>query len=325
MRYVLLYHFVGHSFFGLIAFRSFSNIIKWNFSLTLAKLNFYVDMSVWLFVGKQYNRFHMCAAGEEVEGFGGLEGVAGGGEELQVPGQRGRVAGDVDHALRRHGPDRLDDVGADALARRVDDDDVGPGVPVRQHFRGLTGVHAEKLSVFHAVLRSVEFRILDRLRDDLHADGLFCMPGQTERDRARAAVQVEDGLVPGQTSQLHGLFVQPLRLRVVDLIKRRGGQEELQPAERIGDGPIAIKRMEFRAEDGIAFFGVGGKYDRRDAGLGGKQGRDELLFLRQLRAVGDDADEDLPAFRAEADIDVADIAGVRLLVIGADVILLHPG
>ena len=47
--YVLLYHFVGHSFFGLIFFGSFSDIIKRNFSLTLAKLNFYVDMSVWLF------------------------------------------------------------------------------------------------------------------------------------------------------------------------------------------------------------------------------------------------------------------------------------
>ena len=56
--YVLLYHFVGHSFFGLIFFGSFSNIIKWNFSLTFAKLNFYVDMSVWLFVGKQYNRLN---------------------------------------------------------------------------------------------------------------------------------------------------------------------------------------------------------------------------------------------------------------------------
>lgn len=47
--YVLLYHFVGHSFFGLIFFGSFSDIIKRNFSLTLAKLNLYVDMSVWLF------------------------------------------------------------------------------------------------------------------------------------------------------------------------------------------------------------------------------------------------------------------------------------
>ena len=57
--YVLLYHFVGHSFFGLIAFGSFSDIIKRNFSLTLTKLNFYVDMSVWLFVGKQNYRLHM--------------------------------------------------------------------------------------------------------------------------------------------------------------------------------------------------------------------------------------------------------------------------
>ena len=57
--YVLLYHFVGHSFFGLIFFGSFSNIIKRNFSLTLAKLNFYVDMSVWLFVGKQYYRLYL--------------------------------------------------------------------------------------------------------------------------------------------------------------------------------------------------------------------------------------------------------------------------
>ena len=47
--YVLLYHFVGHSFLGLIFFGSFSDIIKRNFSLTLAKLNLYVDMSVWLF------------------------------------------------------------------------------------------------------------------------------------------------------------------------------------------------------------------------------------------------------------------------------------
>ena len=51
--YVLLYHFVGHSFFGLIFFGSFSDIIKRNFSLTLAKLNFYVDMSVWLFVERR--------------------------------------------------------------------------------------------------------------------------------------------------------------------------------------------------------------------------------------------------------------------------------
>ena len=58
--YVLLNHFVGHSFLGLVFFGSFSDIIKRNFSLTLTKLNFYVDMSVWLFVGKQYYRLKPC-------------------------------------------------------------------------------------------------------------------------------------------------------------------------------------------------------------------------------------------------------------------------
>ena len=54
--YVLLYHSVGRLFFELLFFDSFSDIIKRNFSLIFAKLNFYVDMSVWLFVEKQYYR-----------------------------------------------------------------------------------------------------------------------------------------------------------------------------------------------------------------------------------------------------------------------------
>ena len=65
--YVLLYHFVGHSFLGLVLFGSFSDIIKRNFSLTFAKLNFYVDMSVWLFVGKQYYRLNAVCAPELVD------------------------------------------------------------------------------------------------------------------------------------------------------------------------------------------------------------------------------------------------------------------
>ena len=74
--YVLLYHFVGHSFLGLVLFGSFSDIIKRNFSLTFAKLNFYVDMSVWLFVGKQYYRLDVIRPWEHVHCAGALGGVA---------------------------------------------------------------------------------------------------------------------------------------------------------------------------------------------------------------------------------------------------------
>lgn len=88
--YVLLYHFVGHSFFGLIAFGSFSDIIKRNFSLTLTKLNFYVDMSVWLFVGKQYYRLHVPRLREQVyrAEFGGAPA-----RRVKAATSRARVSG----------------------------------------------------------------------------------------------------------------------------------------------------------------------------------------------------------------------------------------
>ena len=58
--YVFLYLFVCNSLFRLVRFGSLYDIIQRYFSLTLTKLNFYVDMSVWLFVGKQYYRLDMC-------------------------------------------------------------------------------------------------------------------------------------------------------------------------------------------------------------------------------------------------------------------------
>ncbi len=44
--YVLLYDFVGNSLFWLIRFCCFSNISKRNFTLSLAKLDFYIDHTV---------------------------------------------------------------------------------------------------------------------------------------------------------------------------------------------------------------------------------------------------------------------------------------
>ena len=49
--YVLLNHFVGHFFFGLIRFGSFSNTIYRNLALALSKLHINVDITVGFFVG----------------------------------------------------------------------------------------------------------------------------------------------------------------------------------------------------------------------------------------------------------------------------------
>ena len=57
-----------------------------------------------------------------------VEGVAAiGAENLQVPGQGGRVAGDVDDAGRGGGEDGREQGSVAALPRRVHDDDVWPG------------------------------------------------------------------------------------------------------------------------------------------------------------------------------------------------------
>ena len=93
--YVLLYHFVGHSLFGLVYFGSFCYVIKRNFSLTLTKLNFYVDMSVWLFVGKQYHRLNVNSGTKLIHAAGLLNLVSSINECRQVSCQAGGLAGNV--------------------------------------------------------------------------------------------------------------------------------------------------------------------------------------------------------------------------------------
>ena len=57
--YVLLNHFVGHFFFGLIRFGSFSNTIYRNLALALSKLHINVDITVGFFVGQKNYRLHV--------------------------------------------------------------------------------------------------------------------------------------------------------------------------------------------------------------------------------------------------------------------------
>ena len=59
--YVLLNHLIGHSLFRLVRFGSLSDIIKRHFAFALAKLHFYVDYAVRLFVGKPHKSRKFCS------------------------------------------------------------------------------------------------------------------------------------------------------------------------------------------------------------------------------------------------------------------------
>ena len=64
--YVLLNHFVGHFFFGLVRFGSFSNTIYRNLALALSKLHINVDITIGFFVGQKNYRLHMLRLREQV-------------------------------------------------------------------------------------------------------------------------------------------------------------------------------------------------------------------------------------------------------------------
>ena len=74
--YVLLNHFVGHFFFGLVRFGSFSNTIYRNLALALSKLHINVDITVGFFVGQKNYRLDIRGPWELVHGNGFVHAVA---------------------------------------------------------------------------------------------------------------------------------------------------------------------------------------------------------------------------------------------------------
>ena len=64
--YVLLNHFVGHFFFGLIRFGSFSNTIYRNLALALSKLHINVDITVGFFVGQKNYRLDVSTNSNDI-------------------------------------------------------------------------------------------------------------------------------------------------------------------------------------------------------------------------------------------------------------------
>ena len=103
--YVLLNHFVGHFFFGLVRFGSFSNTIYRNLALALSKLHINVDITVGFFVGQKNYRLHMKRSREEVIGLRLFKGIA-------CAAQLGDIAREVDvyDSTVRTGNEALDTI-----------------------------------------------------------------------------------------------------------------------------------------------------------------------------------------------------------------------
>ena len=179
---------------------------------------FRVDLAL----GKQDYRLHMKRSREEVIGLRLFEGIACAAQLGDIARERCRVAGNIDHARRLHLQDRVAGGLVQTLARRVHHEHINAAEPSGR----LSGIRAVKLHVLRPVASGIVLRVLDGLGHDLYADRMLCVRRKRERDGACAAVQVEHGLLAGQSGIVHRTRIQALSLRVIDLIERMRREQE---------------------------------------------------------------------------------------------------
>ena len=244
-------------------------------------------------------------------------------ENLHIPAQGGGVAGDVHHPLGRHGRHRGDDLRGQALSGRIHGDDIGPQALRLQLRRDVRRVAAEKLRVFDAVPGGVFFGVRNGRGHDLRADGPLCLLGKADGDGARTAVQVEDGLLSGQSGKFQCLAVKHLRLVPVHLIEGRNRQLELKTAEGVHQKVLAPDGAVFIPQDDIALFRVGVQHHAHRPGCRRLNKRRQLRLPGELLAIGNDAAQALALF-VHPDVNMADETLAGALIVSRNLIFFHP-
>jgi hypothetical protein len=164
---------------------------------------------------------------EHVYGADLFDRIPGCDEGGQLRDKRLRFAADVDERFGLKGDDLFERSGVHAASRRVEDDDVRAR---REAFGLFEHVAADE--------RAVSFMPLRRAFSSAAATAsatismrvnFFRLPGRgNQRDRARAAVQVEDGLSAAGRI-VHRFFVEQLRAARVRLKKENGDSLKSSP------------------------------------------------------------------------------------------------
>lgn len=264
----------------------------------------------------------MAGAGEEIDRAGAFRLIAEGGEAAHVTRHGRAVAGDIDDPLGPHGGDAFYHALRKPLARGIDGDDVGTQMLARELGSHIGGVAAEKFDIGNAVARGILPRVGDGLRHDLRAEDAPRVVRERERDGPRAAVEVEHGLLSREPRELDGLGVEPLGLRMVDLIEGRHAQAEGLAAEHILQPVGAPECAVALAEDHIVPPRVLAEDDAHRLRTSFPQPLHQLRLVRQPFAVHEQADQAL-ALCIRADIDVAHEAAPRPLVVARHAKVLH--
>jgi len=175
---------------------------------------------------------------KHVERRGLLNVVAPGGENLQVPDQRCRIAGYINDFRNFHINDRLKQSFIAAFARRVDENDVK--FEFAPFLDDLFGFSDFEKSILDAVQFGVPTSVDDRRLDEFDAKHLVGFAGGEKTDRTDAAIRVDDFFLARQSGIVDRLMEEFFRLDRVRLEKRPVTNEEIEVADGVDESISAM-------------------------------------------------------------------------------------
>src|SRR5699024_2730902 len=169
-------------------------------------------------------------------------------KHLQIPGQTGRLTGNVDQFVHPILNDLGQSFGMDSISWRVQDNEVRFFFHLVQN---LQHVPCNKSAVCDPVESSIFFCGFHRFFHDFHSDNFFCHFCQYLRDGAGSAVQVKDCHVSGVANIFPCCIVKDLGGIRVGLEERKRCNLKLQSQDFLVEIVLSVKKSGFVASHRI--------------------------------------------------------------------------
>ncbi len=185
-------------------------------------------------------------------------------KSLKVLSLGARIARNVDDFGGLSGGNFRNSFRIDALAGRVEDDDVGPVGGLGEAVELVKDVVTDELGVGDLVEGGGLDGLLDGLFVDFDADDPLGLLGHDLGDGAGAGVEVVDGLAGEVAGHVDGPLIEVFRAGDVGLEEGEGADLEGEAAHLLGDFLIAEEEVDLLGDDGIGDGVVGGVVDGLD-------------------------------------------------------------
>lgn len=182
--------------------------------------------SLRLFPRHQTDRLHVFRSRKLVKRRYFLDAVAAVAKERQVVNLGGGIAGDVDDAFGLGGKEVLNGFGVNALARGIEEDDVGAFADVGETGQFGQDVGSNAFDIGQVITHAGLFCLLDGFFDNFNTDDTLRMGSGNLGEGACARIEVVDRFSADVAGKFQGLGIEVLSAGDVGLKEGKGPHME---------------------------------------------------------------------------------------------------